>query len=83
MSMKGIPQSIPILCSKMGYAGKGGSNEYPQCMFWTKTRKLRYTPANPTEICYIKVGFKGAYILRTCIFLMIQSCPDTVTLFKN
>ena len=23
---------------------RGGSNEYPQCMFWSKNR---YTPANP------------------------------------
>ena len=24
-----------------------GSNEYPQCMFWIKSKKIRYTPANP------------------------------------
>ena len=26
----------------------GGSNEYPQSMFWSKNRKNRYTPANPS-----------------------------------
>ena len=25
-----------------------GSNEYPQCMFWVKNKKIRYTPANPS-----------------------------------
>ena len=27
---------------------RGGSNECPQCMFWIKSMKLRYTPANPS-----------------------------------
>ena len=26
----------------------GGSNEYPQSMFWSKNKKIRYTPANPS-----------------------------------
>ena len=43
---------------------RGGSNEYPQSMFWSKNKKNRYTPANP--FCYIKVGFNGVNITRTC-----------------
>ena len=31
----------------------GGSNEYPQSMFWAEIRKIMNTPS------YIKVGFKG------------------------
>ena len=27
---------------------RGGSNEYPQPMFWIKNKKIRYTPANPS-----------------------------------
>ena len=27
---------------------RGGSNEYPQSMFWRKNKKSRYTPANPS-----------------------------------
>ena len=27
--------------------GRGGSNEYPQFMFWSKNKKNRYTPATP------------------------------------
>ena len=27
---------------------QGGSNEYPQFMFWSKNKKNRYTPAYPT-----------------------------------
>ena len=27
---------------------RGGSNEYPQSMFWAEIRKIMYTPANPS-----------------------------------
>ena len=27
---------------------QGGSNEYPQSMFWNKNKKNRYTPAYPS-----------------------------------
>ena len=27
---------------------RGGSNEYPQSMFWSKIKKNRYTPAFPS-----------------------------------
>ena len=27
---------------------RGGSNECPQSMFWSKNKKNRYTPANPS-----------------------------------
>ena len=27
---------------------RGGSNEYPQSMFWSKNKKNMYTPVNPT-----------------------------------
>ena len=43
---------------------RGGSDEYPQCMFWIKIKQKRYTPANP-QFFYIKVGIKGVYIART------------------
>ena len=26
----------------------GGSNEYPQSMFWAEIRKIMYTPINPS-----------------------------------
>ena len=26
----------------------GGSNEYPQSMFWAEIRKIMYTPVNPS-----------------------------------
>ena len=43
---------------------RGGSNEYPQSMFWSKNKKNRYTPVKP-QFFYIKVGFKGVNISRT------------------
>ena len=27
---------------------RGGSNEYPQSMFWSKNKKKMYTPVNPS-----------------------------------
>ena len=27
---------------------RGGSNEYPQSMFWAEIRKIMYTPVNPS-----------------------------------
>ena len=37
-------------------------------MFWSKNKKNRYTPAYPSFAIYnyIKVGFKGVFISRTC-----------------
>ena len=42
-------------------------------MFWSKNKKNKYTPAYP-RFCYIKVGFNGVYITRTCF-------PDAVQKF--
>ena len=44
---------------------RGGSNVYPQCMFWIKNKKIRYAPVNP-QFRFIKMGFKGVCISRTC-----------------
>ena len=52
---------------------RGGSNEYPQSMFWNKNKKNRYTPANPSFF-YIMVGFTGVYIARTCF-------PDEMSVY--
>ena len=40
---------------------RGGSNEYPQSMFWSKIRKI----CRP-HFFYIKVGCKGVFVTRTC-----------------
>ena len=39
---------------------RGGSNEYPQSMFWSKNKKNRFTPAYPVLV------YKGVFISRTC-----------------
>ena len=44
---------------------RGGSNEYPQSMFWSKHKKKKVYPCIP-QFYFIKVGFKGVYIARTC-----------------
>ena len=41
-------------------ARRGGSNVYPQSIVWSKNKKKRYTPANPS------FSFQGVYIARTC-----------------
>ena len=44
---------------------RGGSNEYPQSMFWSKNKKNRYTPANPSFTIQ-KWGLRGVFIARAC-----------------
>ena len=39
-----------------------GSNEYPQSMFWSKNKKIRYTPANP--FFHIEVYTFHGHVLR-------------------
>ena len=34
-------------------------------MFWSKNKKKKYTPVNPSFF-YIKVGCKGVFVTRTC-----------------
>ena len=44
---------------------RGGSNEYPQSMFWNKNKKNRYTTPPPhthKPHFYIKVGFNLGYL---------------------
>ena len=44
---------------------RGGSNEYPQSMFWSKNKKKNVYPYKP-QFYYIKVGCKGVFVTRTC-----------------
>ena len=44
---------------------RGGSNEYPQSMFWSKNKKKWIYPCIP-QFYIIKEGCKGVYITRTC-----------------
>ena len=39
---------------------RGGSNKYPQSMFWSKN--MKYIEIFPVK----NVGFKGVYITHTC-----------------
>ena len=47
---------------------RGGSNEYPQSMFWSQNRKNRYTPAYPS-FSTSKWGLRR-YTLHGHVFLM-------------
>ena len=40
---------------------RGGSNEYPQSMFWAEIGKIMFNPCKP-QFYYIKVGFTGVKI---------------------
>ena len=41
-------QNIDCGYTELPHRGnRGGSNENPQSMFWSKNKKNRYTPANP------------------------------------
>ena len=54
---------------------RGGSNEYPQSIFWSKNKKKKIYPRIPKFFC-IKVGFKGVYITRKCF-------PDGTIKYKK
>ena len=43
----------------------GGSNEYPQSIFFSRNKKNNVYPCKPT-FYYIKVGFKGVKIILVC-----------------
>ena len=43
---------------------RGGSNEYPQSMFWSKNKKKVY-PCKP-QFYYMKVGCKWVFVTLTC-----------------
>ena len=47
---------------------RGGSNEYPQFLFWGKNKKSRYNPVNPSFTIF-KWGLKG-YTLHGHVFIM-------------
>ena len=47
---------------------RGGSNEYPQSMFWAKIRKIIYTPLNPSFTIW-KWGLRGLKLYRY-VFVM-------------
>ena len=53
------------------FARRGGSNEYPQSMFWSKNKKNRYTHAYPSFA--IKSGVQGGYTLHGHVFMMEPS----------
>ena len=38
---------------------RGGSNEYPQSMFWSKIKKIRYTPS---PVLLYKSGVQGGIL---------------------
>ena len=48
---------------------RGGSNEYPQSMFWAEIRKNNVYPCKP-QFYYIKVGFKEVKLYRH-VFVML------------
>ena len=46
---------------------RGGSNEYPQSMFWSKNKKNRYTCTSATPFFFLyKSGVQGVYFSWTC-----------------
>ena len=54
----------------------GGSNEYPQSMFWTEIRKLMYTPVNPS-FTVSQWGLRGSKLYRHVSVMIVydnQSC---------
>ena len=47
---------------------RGGSNEYPQSMFFSRNNKINVYPCKP-QFCYIKWGLRGSKLYRH-VFVM-------------
>ena len=54
---------------------QGGSNKYPQSMFWSKNKK-KYVYSSKPHFFYIKVGCKGVFITQTCYPDVYSCTPD-------
>ena len=50
---------------------RGGSNEYPQSMFLAETRKIMYTPVNPS-FTIKKWGLRGSKLYRHVFVMMFE-----------
>ena len=63
---------------------RGGSNEYPQSMFYSKIRKIMYTPVNPSFTIF-KWGLRGSKLYRR-VFVMwnsdVQDYPKSLSWFS-
>ena len=55
---------------------RGGSNEYPQSMFWANIRKIMCTPVNPSFTIQ-KWGLRGSKIYRH-VFVMLMRTAKTL-----
>ena len=60
-SLEPLRQNIDCGCS-LEPPWRGGSNEYPQSMFSSRTKKKNVYSYKP-KFYYIKVGFKGVKII--------------------
>ena len=67
---------------------RGGSNEYPQSMFWAEIRKIMYTPVNPGFII-LKWGLRGSklyrhvYVMSAGRAIRILGHAGTINLFQT
>ena len=62
---------------------RGGSNEYPQSMFWSKNKKNIYKKKNLLKI-FIFYKFKNHCILHGQVFVMFQDPkPKKYAGYKN
>ena len=56
---------------------RGGSNEYPKSLFWSKNKTNRYTPANPSFF-YVKAGYRWVYITGHVILMLNDALSSAV-----
>ena len=75
------PKIVRILRKLAHAIYRGGSNNYPQSMFWNKNKKHcipQYTP-----VLLRKVGFKGVHIIRTCYPNVNKDSIRSTVLVRN
>ena len=68
---------INVMCPLGRTSGRrGGSNEYPQSMLFSRNKTNNVYPCKP-QLYYIKVGFKGSKLCRP-VSVMREKSPFVV-----
>ena len=65
----------------LGPPRRGGSNEYPQSMFYAEIRKIMYTPVHPS-FTIKRWGLRGSKLYRH-VFVMACFCIGNEQLFLS
>ena len=56
----------------MFWPRRGGSNKYPQSMFWAEIRKIMFTPVNPSFIIWESKLYRRVFVMLLYAYHKLQ-----------